>query len=157
MVAGSSEALHRLQALHQDLPRGHRTPLVAIMSTHLGNAGQTQAAMDAVREVLQEAPSTGLLTALARGLETLAMVEAEAGQVEWAARMLGFVLTVHPASRRRTGGRLGVYTRLNAALRASLSADAIIALMAEGAAWPEAMALRIATDCMRVHGSGTAG
>jgi hypothetical protein len=71
--------------------------------------------------------------------------------------MLGFVLTVHPASRRRTGGQLGVYTRLNAALRASLSADAIIALMAEGAAWPEAMALRIATHCMRVHGSGTAG
>ena len=168
MVGGSSEAelllrsgypdeaLRRLQALHQDLPRGHRTPLVSILATHLGNAGQTEAAMDAIREVLEEAPSTGLLVALARGLETLAMVEAEAGQVEWAARMLGFVLTVHPASRRRTGGRLGVYTRLNAALRASLGPDAIAALIAEGAAWPEAMALSVATDCMRLHGGGAA-
>jgi hypothetical protein len=138
--AGFREAaLDRLIALRAELPRGQRNHVVSNLATHLASAGRTEEALDAIREVVQETPGTGLLVALARAIEALAMILAEAGQTAPAARMLGFVLTIHQTTRRRTGGRLAVYIRLNAALGDD---EGIAALCAEGAAWLESDAVR---------------
>ena len=146
------EAVDSLLALKDTLPGNQRIPVVSTLSTYLATTGRPRDALGAVDEILEAASATGLVSATARGLETLAMLLAEAGDTESADRLLGYVLEVHGPERRRTGGRLAVYERLLAALGSANGA-----CRTQGQAWSDAEAVEFArtrSEALRNAGDG---
>jgi predicted ATPase/DNA-binding winged helix-turn-helix (wHTH) protein len=143
------EALFLLTTLRDELPRGLRSQLVSNLATQLAAVHRTGEAMDAIAEILGATPVTGLSATLARGLETLAMLVAEAGDPAAAALLFGHVLTVHPAQRKRSGGRLEVHRRLTSALQAAgLAGQAVDEQLARGAGLSEAQVTELATSLL---------
>ena len=140
-----AEALLLLQRVRSEMPGAIRLPLVSIMATQLAAGGQREAALEAIGEVLSGAFETGLISSMARAIETLCMIVAEAGEVRAAARMLGYVLTQHQTHRRRTGGRSVVFNRLDKLLTAGLEPQLLQDLLLEGATWSEVEAVDVAT------------
>ena len=140
-----SEGIKLLERLRHEIAGPVRLPLTSILATQLAADDCHVLAMDAIGEVLGNALQTGLAAATARAMETLAMILAQAGETRPAARMLGYVLTIHASTRRRTGGRSVVFNRLDAVLQADLTPSLLHDLLHEGAAWTEEEAFEVAT------------
>ena len=130
-------AIATLRDLRLVLPVGLSFPLVSILATVLTAAGHEPEARSAVRESLLGSIDLGMLATLGRTIEAQALLSAQVGDSETAARLMGFVMTVHAPSRLRFGPRLVVYQRLDSFLAAALSSEDRLRLMAEGAAWTD--------------------
>jgi predicted ATPase/DNA-binding winged helix-turn-helix (wHTH) protein len=138
------EAIAEMRSLRRELPSGLRGPLVSKLAVMLAATGEVEAAREAIRDSLAAMPTTGMLATLGRTLEALALLLARSGACEPAARLLGFILTLHPPDRVRLSARLDVYRQLDARLKAALSDARRAHLLAEGAGWTEAEATAVA-------------
>jgi tetratricopeptide (TPR) repeat protein len=139
-------ALEQLETLRGELAPGLRSPLVATLAAHLAIAGRAADARAAVREVVANAPATGLTSALAWAAETLALLTAESGDPCAAARLGAFASAVHAATIR-AGAQREVRHRLDTLLATCLATDDRARLEAEGAAWREEDAIAAAARC----------
>jgi len=142
------EAIAEIQVVADGLPAAHRLPLVSIAATYMVAADRYPAAWALVREVVAEAGAVGLVSVLGRALEVLALLAAEAGESEVAARLAGFVGRIYGTGRRRTGARAVVFARLETAL----GGDVPTGLAAEGARWTEAEAVAVALGLFQPEG-----
>ncbi len=140
----SSEAIAEMQSLRRELPPGLRGPLVSQLATILTATGDAAAARAAICDSLAGIPTSGMIATLGRTLEALALLLARERHSDPAARLLGFVLTLHPPDRIRLSARLEVFKQLNAALKAALPAARLRDLLSEGAAWTEVEAIAVA-------------
>ena len=149
-------AIAALRALRQELPLGLSFPLVSVLAIVLTAADHDAEARSAVRESLTGTLSLGMLATLGRTIEAQALLSAQAGDNATAARLLGFVMTIHPPNRLRFGPRLVVYDRLVARLAAALPSEERRRLMAEGAAWTDTGAVEaVLQACDGISGSGS--
>ncbi len=138
------EAIEALRALRRELPLGLSRPVLSLLATVLTATGDYPEARLALIESLSGTLSIGMLATIGRSFEAVALVIAQSQRHEHAARLLGFVVTLHPPDRLRFGPRRAVYERLDALLSAALPTDERARLMAEGAAWTEAEAAEAA-------------
>jgi len=135
----AEEALLQLRHLRRILPLGPRTPLTCTLAAHLAMADLPGEASDAIGEVVTMAPGIGYDSALARGMETLALLRIEAGDVAGAARLAGYAWSVMPPATR-WGAPRAVFQRLEAALAKALPTTDRARYNRQGAAWDEASA-----------------
>jgi len=147
-----ADALSQLRRLRQTLPSGPRTPLTATLTSHLAMAGLGAEALDAVAEVLAMASPIGYLGALARSVETLALLRVQSGRSATAARLAGWARALLPADVRWAASRT-VFDQLDTALSAALPETERNALLAQGAAWDEATGVLIAEAELREQGA----
>ena len=139
------EAVSALRSLQAELPVGLRRPLDSLLATLLAATGQHAEAFAAIVESLRGTLSLGMTATLGRSLEVLALLLAHRGECRSAARLLGYVLTLHSPGRARVGPRQIVFERLNALIGTGVAAEELRVLMAEGAGWTEAEATEAAT------------
>jgi tetratricopeptide (TPR) repeat protein len=103
--------------------------------------GDLAEAGSAARDSLREARSLGLPLYLVNAVEHLAVVGVQTGQVERAARLLGYCDAWYRAKGiTRQGTEKAGYDRLNALLAQALPEPVREQLLAEGAGWSEAQA-----------------
>ena len=139
-------AITALRSLRRELPFGLSQPMVSLLGIVLTAAGRDDEARPAVRESLVGTLSLGMLSTLARSIEAQALLSVRGGDIETAARLLGFVLTVHPQDRVRFGPRLVVFDQLRSLLEAALTPETRQRLLAEGASWTDMQAAEAAVD-----------
>jgi hypothetical protein len=97
---------------------------------------------------LKEARALGWRAAVVRIVEHLALIGALSGELEAAARLLGYGVAFYATGAgSREFTELATYDRMVAELARGLGQDRIDALMAEGAAWSEDQA---AAAAMRI-------
>ncbi len=133
------EAMAQLRHLRSILSPGHRTPLTCTLASHLAAAGLAQEASEALDEVVALAPGIGYGSALARGMETLALLRARDGNAAVAARLAGYAwAAMSPVTR--WGAPRAVFERLKEGLGAALAPADLDRYMQQGAAWDEAAA-----------------
>ena len=135
----AEEALTRLRTLRRILPLGPRTPLTCTLAAHLAMAELPEEASEAIAEVVTMAPGIGYGSALARSMETLALLHVEAGRAPVAARLAGYAWATMPPATR-WGAPRAVFQRLETALAAALSPGDRERYHHQGAAWDEASA-----------------
>ena len=133
------QALAQLRQMRSILPPGPRTPLTCTLASHLAVAGSAQEASEALDEVVALAPGIGYGSALARGMETLALLRAESGDAAVAARLAGYAWAAMPPVTR-WGAPRAVFERLKEVLGEALAPTDLARYMQQGAAWDEAAA-----------------
>ena len=112
-ATGETErALRQLQELRDELPPSRRTPLMATLTAHLLVAGDIDAMRQAAREVINQGSAIGLTSAVAWGVEAVALLAATEGKAEVAARLAGYARRVHPSIATRAGSLKVVVERL---------------------------------------------
>jgi len=136
------EALRCVNDALDILLRGKNANLIATALTNraayriaLGDFGGAREAAREGFRFARRAQNEGLL---ASSLEHIALLAALEGDVQRAARLLGYVDAEHcRIEQQRTLTEKGLRDKLGAALRETLSEDEIKSLAAEGAAWSE--------------------
>jgi predicted ATPase/DNA-binding winged helix-turn-helix (wHTH) protein len=125
-------ALRQLESLRDELPPSRRTPLMSTLAAHLLVAGDTEAMRRTAEEVITQGSAIGLRSAVAWTVETVALVAANEGKAEIAARLAGYARTVHPSIGTRVGSLRVVVERLYDGLSAQLAPERLEQALAEG-------------------------
>lgn len=147
-------AIDMLQTLRTELSPRRRAPLLAPLVAHLLIAGRTADMLETARETLALSSMIGLSSPLGWVIEALALVVADGGDREAAARFAGFARRIHPATAGRVGARRAVLYRLQTNLHTAVPSARRARLAAEGAAWTEVQA---ASCAMQVCTAGPDG
>ncbi len=128
-----------LAALGAALPAGQQAPCLAVLAAHLLVEGMPGRAAEAAGQALGLARLGGYAAAFGWAMEVLALVLADRGATEAAARFAGFAHGVHPAFALRPGPRGEVLARLLDRLDA-LDGETRARCAAEGAGWSQSAA-----------------
>jgi hypothetical protein len=133
-------ALEQLEGLRDELPPSRRTPLMSTLVSHLLVAGDLGGARRTAEEVITQGSAIGMTSAVAWTVEASALVAADRGDLDLAARLAGYTRSVHPSLATRSGGHRVVSDRLYRKLEEGLSAEALKSALSEGGRWTLAMA-----------------
>lgn len=144
----AERALDQLEDLRDELPPSRRTPLMSTLAAHLLVAGDTEGMRAAAREVIAQGSAIGLTSSVAWAVESVALLAAQEGRLDIAARLAGYARRVHPSIGTRAGSLKVVVERLQERLAAGLSAESLELGLAEGGRWPLATAAEQARDVL---------
>jgi tetratricopeptide (TPR) repeat protein len=137
-------ALTQLRDLRAELLPGRSTPLVAKLAAQLLLAGEAAEARETLRETITFAHAIGLRGSLGWAIEALALMLAEAGRIEEAARFAGYARLVHPSAATRSGSRREVFDRLHTLLAERCDSQTLQRWFTQGAAWSDQHAGEVA-------------
>jgi tetratricopeptide (TPR) repeat protein len=133
-------AVRQLEGLRDELPPSRRAPLMSTLANHLVAAGDLAGMRRAAGEALVQGSIIGLTSAVAWAVEATALLAAQQGNLDEAARLAGFTRSVHPSLATRAGSHRAVVERLYERLTAGLSTESLEMALAEGRRWTPATA-----------------